>query len=973
MKLLRALCLSVAFLAWGAPAQAQPPAQLRLLQSDVNRVLLELELAGYDARTQTVDGATYVALSVPGLSNTGEAGKPQLPIQGAMIGIPPGAQATLKIVADESSRGEVTSPLLPAPTPRVEYDPTQSLPRDAGRSFARDAVAYSANQFYPADAARIASDGNWRSQRYLIVEFHPLQYNGATRELLFHRRLRVEIAFTYPRGQTREALGAPRDEGAFEPILQNALLNNGSAKNWRVPISNLQSPTSNFQSPTSNPWYKIAVTADGMHRITCAQLQAQGVNPATLDPNTLKVYKQGVELATYLVWESSGGCDDARSLLFWGQSVNTKYTNTNIYWLTYGGVAGKRMSSRDASGAGSAPASFTHSIHLEQDRLYYSYFPWAEDVDHWYWNYMLNSASCNPCSADYTFQADHIATGDYSATLKINLYGFIYQGQANHHTLVYVNGNPIDDAVWSGQAERNATIAFAPVYLNEGANTLRVSETQTGSLIFVNHFDVAYARPFDATGDALRFRQAASGTWRYQIAGFSGATVEAFDVTDPQNVVRLTNTTITPSGSYTLQFADTVTTPREYITLTPPQFQMPTSITLDTASDLQNPTNGADYIIITYGGFVPNVQPLANLRAAQGLRVKVVDAQDVYDEFSDGLVDAQALRDFLAYAYANWQAPAPAFALLVGDGTFDPKGNCVTPGTCLNITTPPNSTFIPPYLRFVDPWIGETASDNRLVTFNVGNTLPSLAIGRLPANTTAQVDAMVSKILNNEQNPPSGNWRKTFGFVADNPDGAGDFWALSDVIANNPQYVPPSFTAARVYYGQSPYTDPEIARSAIIAAINDGRLVVNYIGHSGIQGWAHEQFFVNADVDTLANDNKLPLLLEMTCYSGYFQYPGLPGLAEVNVRAAGKGALASWAASGLGIASGHDLLDQGFFDAVMQQGVRRIGAAAVLGKRNLYTNGGGAHLDLLDTFNLLGDPAARLAIQFPVYLPLVAR
>jgi hypothetical protein len=99
----------------------------------------------------------------------------------------------------------------------------------------------------------------------------------------------------------------------------------------------------------------------------------------------------------------------------------------------------------------------------------------------------------------------------------------------------------------------------------------------------------------------------------------------------------------------------------------------------------------------------------------------------------------------------------------------------------------------------------------------------------------------------------------------------------------------------------------------------------------------------------------------------------LPGLAEVNVRAAGKGALASWAASGLGIASGHDLLDQGFFDAVMQQGVRRIGAAAVLGKQNLYTNGGGAHLDLLDTFNLLGDPAARLAIQFPVYLPLVAR
>jgi uncharacterized repeat protein (TIGR01451 family) len=85
-------------------------------------------------------------------------------------------------------------------------------------------------------------------------------------------------------------------------------------------------------------------------------------------------------------------------------------------------------------------------------------------------------------------------------------------------------------------------------------------------------------------------------------------------------------------------------------------------------------------------------------------------------------------------------------------------------------------------------------------------------------------------------------------------------------------------------------------------------------------------------------------------------------IAETNVRLAGGGALASWSASGFGVALGHDFLDQGFFAAVMQQGVYQIGQAALLGKLNLWANSGGEHHDLIDTFGLLGDPASRLAV-----------
>ncbi len=36
----------------------------------------------------------------------------------------------------------------------------------------------------------------------------------------------------------------------------------------------------------------------------------------------------------------------------------------------------------------------------------------------------------------------------------------------------------------------------------------------------------------------------------------------------------------------------------------------------------------------------------------------MVEVQDVYDEFGYGIIDPDAIHDFLAYAYSNWESPA---------------------------------------------------------------------------------------------------------------------------------------------------------------------------------------------------------------------------------------------------------------------------------------------------------------------------
>jgi hypothetical protein len=407
---------------------------------------------------------------------------------------------------------------------------------------------------------------------------------------------------------------------------------------------------------------------------------------------------------------------------------------------------------------------------------------------------------------------------------------------------------------------------------------------------------------------------------------------------------------------YRLRFDQNSSGPQRFLALEPSRWLTPLSITIDTPSSLKDFTNGADYIIISPKEFMPAIQPLANFRTSQGYRVQTVDVQDIYDEFNGGVFDPEAIHNFLAYAYGHWSPPAPAYVLLVGDGHYDFKNNYGDSG--------PN--YIPPYLGDLDPWVGETAADNRYVTVSGEDSLPDMFIGRLPANNPAEVTAMATKILAYEQEPPMGEWNSHLTFIADNPDSGGDFPWFSDKIADN--FVPNPYRVEKIYF---PATHPNIGdtRAAIVSAINQGRLIVNFTGHASIPFWASEQLFGVNNLSSLTNTGKYPFFVPMTCQEGYFINPkasgyNYPSLAESLVRADGKGAIASFSPTGFGLASGHDLLSQGLYTAIFRDGITQLGPATTAAKYFLYSKGGG-FLDLLDTYMLFGDPATRLIISNP--------
>ncbi len=226
------------------------------------------------------------------------------------------------------------------------------------------------------------------------------------------------------------------------------------------------------------------------------------------------------------------------------------------------------------------------------------------------------------------------------------------------------------------------------------------------------------------TAIRLTFSDNRSGPRLYAVGNFTTDTLQVFNVSNPWQPQRVVSSSLTSAaGQVTATFQITASVPVTYVVSGADQIQSPKQISRYVPPDLSG-SNGADYLIITHRDFITSMQTLAAHRAAEGLRVKIVDVDDLYNQFNDGLYHPIAIKNFLKYAYANWQPPAPTYVLLVGDGHWNFKNfNTAKYGT------PPN--FMPPNLSWVDPYQGEVDTANELVTIVGSDPLPDMLVGRL--------------------------------------------------------------------------------------------------------------------------------------------------------------------------------------------------------------------------------------------------
>jgi len=234
------------------------------------------------------------------------------------------------------------------------------------------------------------------------------------------------------------------------------------------------------------------------------------------------------------------------------------------------------------------------------------------------------------------------------------------------------------------------------------------------------------------------------------------------------------------------------------------------------------------------------------------------------------------------------------------------------------------------------------------------------------------VDAVVEKIISYEQNPTPGDWNRSALFVADD-DQTGFETNSQHLIA----LLPEGYRAQRVYARE--YQAPADPTADIVRYINDGALLVNYIGHGFTDRWgtwSGGRIFDRSRIASLNNGGRLPFLTTATCLNGFFSHPLEDySLAEEFLRVEGKGAIAAWSPTGLGFSSQHRLLFEELFAAIFEDDNRLLGPATTAAKISAYAQNSGLG-ELVETFVLFGDPALELALgsDIPlnkIYLPLI--
>lgn len=681
---------------------------------------------------------------------------------------------------------------------------------------------------------------------------------------------------------------------------------------------------------------RIEVTKPGFYHLDAAtiakELRVSQTEAARLiSTKGFKLTNQGRTVA-YLA------AKDGSALYFYGQSFETVYTSTNVYWLTKG--AGALMINAKAVSTRAALAtSFVDTIHYEQNLLVAPAAFHNPEADYTLWSFQV-AGETDP---DYPYPAAQsfaMAAPDANtaakARLDVFLQGMTETGDGNdHHVVISVNSSKVGEATWSGHTAKTVSCTIPTGVLVAGDNTVVVEAIVDAGVpynhIAVDSFDLAYTRSTTAVAGQLLMKAAATAP--VQVGGLSSKPAYVLDLSTPLTPKIVPQSGSAADGSW-LKF--NATAGRQYLVADAAGALDPDAVIGTTAPALA--TGGAQYVIITTDALREQAQVLADYRAsAAGWKTKVVTIDEVYDAFSNGIATPRAIQSFITTARSRW-SPALRYVVLAGEGTYDYQ-NFMGYNDCM----------VPTMLT--DTPDGLAPSDVMLADVMGSDGVPEIAIGRIPALTAEELANAVAKIKDYEA--ASGQPKRSVLFVADDADDGGDFAASSDLLATAAEAA--GLDVDKAYLGHAAL---DVVRGQLLSTLQSGALMVNYVGHGGWDILAEEE--VLAGWDDLPSSSCPPVLTALTCFIGCYADTGYDSLSEVLVKSAGSGAVAVWSPSTFESNGDSVKLGLSFHQKLFgTSGAQSLGdiikAAAASAARN------GVSLKTLRTYNLLGDPALQMA------------
>ena len=355
-----------------------------------------------------------------------------------------------------------------------------------------------------------------------------------------------------------------------------------------------------------------------------------------------------------------------------------------------------------------------------------------------------------------------------------------------------------------------------------------------------------------------------------------------------------------------------------------------------------------------------------------GLRVRIVPADELYNEFSSGTPDATAYRRYLKMLYdrAATDVDIPGYLLLFGDGAWDNRMNSsdwagYDPDDFLLCYESENS------FSHVNCYVSDDffclLDDEEQIQQISGNSLtyqgkPDMAVGRFPARTAEEAQVLADKTLDYAANKYAGSWQNVICMMGDDGN-ENTHMATADKVANLVEDTYPGYDIKKIYWdayqrtsSSTGYSYPDVTR-LIKQQMTSGALMMNYCGHGAAYALSHELVMKLADFQS-ATSNYLPLWVTASCDIMPFdgQEENIGETAMLNTRG---GSVAFFGTTRTVYATYNEQMNLSFTKYVLSPGYT-IGEAVRQAKCDLVSEGRDATPNKLQ-YTLLGDPALRLA------------
>ncbi|MEP1034585.1 type IX secretion system sortase PorU [Ekhidna sp.] len=725
-------------------------------------------------------------------------------------------------------------------------------------------------------------------------------------------------------------------------------------------------------------WYKVGITETGIQKIDINTLSALGIS-GSIDPRKMKIYGNGLkgiipqpnsenrpkdllENAIFVSGESDGSFDQNDYLLFYGigpdKAIWTEsgfehekniYSDTAYYFLNIDGADGKRIGAT-ASLAGIASSTitlFNDFITFEEDEINL-----ISSGRGWYGATITNGES-----QSFNYQIDGLAS-----EIELNL-SAINQSSEDATFDVSVGGSSFGSLAIDDVPDGPGTTYSIKARQGEGVFTLpnsaafnmeiKFNGNASGERGFIDFFHLTFLRNLNLINNETDFRwtQNVGELIRYEVSNASGATI--WNVTDPINI---TSQQFTVQGNKAI-FQSQSTNVEEFVAHAGDDFPTPFIFGSVPNQNIKG-TTGFDGVIVTNPAFRSEAEQLAQFhRDHDGLDVQVVTTREVYNEFSSGRQDVSAIRDYVKHEYEN--GGKLKYLLLFGDCSYDYKDRIPNNSNYVP-TYESRQSFHPIFSHSSDDYFGFLEDDEgEWIESIAGDHTLEIGVGRLPAKTKDEAQAMVDKIIYYCTNPKTlGKWRSEMTYVADDGDGnvhARHVEDLSELIDttyaqyNINKVLLDAFTQEA---SGSSEKSPQ-ANSALKTRIKNGTFVVNYIGHGNERLWMEEEILTKADIDQLTNRNRLPIFVTATCEFGRYDDPIRVSGAEELLLLEQGGGIALLTTSRPVFASTNFSLNQAFHENIFRkEGNQNLRLGDVI----RLTKNEGLEGPVNRNFTLLGDP-----------------